>query len=37
MEDANLWSFQTDPDFQKELDWIGDFIKTEVEPGSCAR
>jgi hypothetical protein len=27
-----LWSFQTDPDFQKELGWIGHFIKTEVEP-----
>jgi acyl-CoA dehydrogenase len=32
LEEGTLWSFQTDPDFQKELDWIGHFIKTEVEP-----
>jgi acyl-CoA dehydrogenase len=27
-----LWSFQTDPAFQKELDWIEQFVKTDVEP-----
>ncbi|MGE0829626.1 MAG: acyl-CoA dehydrogenase family protein [Hyphomonadaceae bacterium] len=27
-----MWSFETDPDFQKELDWIRDFVTREVEP-----
>lgn len=27
-----MWNFQTDPDFQKELDWIEKFVRTEVEP-----
>ena len=26
------WSFETDPDFQLELDWVDDFVRTEVEP-----
>ncbi|HEY1836546.1 MAG TPA: acyl-CoA dehydrogenase family protein, partial [Rhizomicrobium sp.] len=26
------WDFETDPDFQKKLDWIDEFIDTEVEP-----
>jgi len=26
------WDFETDPDFQRELDWIEDFVATEVEP-----
>ncbi len=26
------WDFETDPDFQKELDWVETFIKTEVAP-----
>ncbi|PZO09184.1 MAG: acyl-CoA dehydrogenase [Alphaproteobacteria bacterium] len=26
------WSFETDPDFQEELDWIDAFVKREVEP-----
>lgn len=26
------WDFETDPDFQKELDWIDDFVRQEVEP-----
>ncbi len=28
------WDFETDPEFQKKLDWIEDFMKTEVEPVS---
>jgi acyl-CoA dehydrogenase len=24
--------FETDPDFQNELDWIDDFVRTEIEP-----
>ncbi|MDO7836491.1 acyl-CoA dehydrogenase family protein [Sphingobium sp. HBC34] len=27
-----MWSFQTDPDFQVELDWIAQFVREEVEP-----
>lgn len=26
------WEFETDPDFQRELDWIDDFVREEVEP-----
>ncbi|MDB5817838.1 MAG: hypothetical protein JWQ11_1478, partial [Rhizobacter sp.] len=26
------WSFETDPEFQKELDWIDAFVREEVEP-----
>lgn len=27
-----MWSFQTDPGFQQELDWIDQFVRDEVEP-----
>lgn len=27
-----MWSFETDPDFQQELDWIDQFVRNEVEP-----
>ncbi len=26
------WDFQTDPEFQKELDWIRDLVINEIEP-----
>jgi len=26
------WDFETDPDFQRELDWIAAFVREEVEP-----
>lgn len=26
------WNFATDPEFQKELDWIDQFVREEVEP-----
>jgi acyl-CoA dehydrogenase len=26
------WSFGTDPEYQKELDWVADFSRTEIEP-----
>jgi acyl-CoA dehydrogenase len=26
------WSFETEPEFQKELDWIDAFVRSEVEP-----
>jgi acyl-CoA dehydrogenase len=26
------WDFETDPDFQRELDWIARFVREEVEP-----
>jgi acyl-CoA dehydrogenase len=27
-----MWNFETDPDFQVDLDWIEDFVAKEVEP-----
>ena len=27
-----MWSFDTDPQFQAQLDWMMDFVKREVEP-----
>jgi len=26
------WDFSTEPEFQKQLDWVADFCKNEVEP-----
>lgn len=26
------WSFETDPEYQKELDWVDAFVREEVEP-----
>ena len=26
------WDFETDPDFQKKLDWVDTFVREEVEP-----
>ena len=26
------WDFETDPEFQRELDWVDDFVRDEVEP-----
>ncbi len=26
------WDFETDPDFQKEIDWMNEFVRQEVEP-----
>ena len=26
------WDFETDPAFQRELDWIDDFVRDEIEP-----
>src|SRR4051794_27076443 len=26
------WDFETDPDFQRELDWVEQFVREEVEP-----
>ena len=27
-----MWSFETDPEFQKELDWIAGFVRDRIEP-----
>ncbi|MFV0534148.1 MAG: acyl-CoA dehydrogenase family protein [Cumulibacter sp.] len=27
-----MWSFDTEPEFQKELDWIDQFVREEVQP-----
>ncbi|MEJ1968393.1 MAG: acyl-CoA dehydrogenase family protein [Rhizomicrobium sp.] len=27
-----MWSFETDPEFQRELDWIGAFVRDRVAP-----
>jgi len=26
------WDFETEPDFQRKLDWMTDFVRAEVEP-----
>src|SRR6476620_8449236 len=26
------WDFETDPEFQAQLEWVEDFVRTEVEP-----
>ena len=26
------WNFETEPEFQRELDWIDQFVRKEVEP-----
>ena len=26
------WDFSTEPEFQEKLDWIREFVKTEIEP-----
>ncbi|MEQ9640334.1 MAG: acyl-CoA dehydrogenase family protein [Alphaproteobacteria bacterium] len=26
------WDFETEPEFQEQLDWIAEFVRTEVEP-----
>ncbi|QIS19758.1 acyl-CoA dehydrogenase family protein [Nocardia terpenica] len=26
------WDFETDPDYQEKLDWVAEFVRTEVEP-----
>ena len=26
------WDFETDPDYQKKLDWADEFVREEVEP-----
>jgi acyl-CoA dehydrogenase len=26
------WDFETDPSFQHELDWISDFVRSEIQP-----
>lgn len=26
------WDFETEPDFQRELDWIAEFVRDEVQP-----
>lgn len=27
-----MWGFETDPDYQADLDWADDFVRNEVEP-----
>ncbi|KAG1647384.1 hypothetical protein GQR58_030636 [Nymphon striatum] len=29
---AMAWEFETDPEFQQELDWIDEFVREEIEP-----
>lgn len=26
------WDFATEPEFHEQLDWVGDFVREEVEP-----
>lgn len=27
-----MWDFETDPDYQKVLDWADEFVRDEIEP-----
>ena len=27
-----VWSFETEPEFQSKLDWVDEFVRSEVEP-----
>jgi hypothetical protein len=31
-ENAMAWDFETDPEYQKKLDWVQAFVENEVEP-----
>jgi acyl-CoA dehydrogenase len=31
-EDAMAWDFETDPEYQRMLDWADEFVRDEVEP-----
>jgi acyl-CoA dehydrogenase len=26
------WDFSTEPEFQTQLDWVGDFVRAEIYP-----
>ena len=26
------WDFETEPDFQRKLDWMDEFVRAQVEP-----
>ena len=26
------WDFETDPEFQEQLEWIDEFVREEIEP-----
>src|SRR5207247_4739443 len=30
--DAMAWDFETEPEFQEQLDWMDGFVREEVEP-----
>jgi acyl-CoA dehydrogenase len=32
MEAPMTWGFETDPQFQAELDWVDEFVRTEIDP-----
>ena len=27
-----MWDFETEPEFQRELDWVDGFLREKVEP-----
>ncbi len=27
-----MWDFETDPDYQRKLDWVEEFMREELEP-----
>src|SRR5438552_18339627 len=31
-ETAMAWDFETDPEYQKKLDWVEEFVENDVEP-----
>jgi hypothetical protein len=32
-EPSVSWDFETDPEFHQELDWVDEFVRTEIEAG----
>ena len=31
------WDFETEPEFQRELDWMDAFVREEIEPLQAAK
>ena len=31
------WQFETDPEFQAELDWVAAFVEAELAPAAVTR
>src|SRR4029450_3640739 len=31
-EEASMWDFETEPEYQAKLDWVEEFMRAKVEP-----